>query len=883
MVLTSDYALAYLAYEMAEGSARVVFPVPAETAPEEWKPGTDALGAMSSAAGILVGGEAEPPLWVRQLEAKSVPVFVVGEDLLFHRLGYDPHSAAQLIDPIRNTLVSLVSGAERKESIAKGAAELRATLTSQVDEWHRLSGVFPRTKPLLALGDPAITPWAETYGISVLSARSPQELETSLRDPDSTRRVLAESSPSTYHENRLDALNAELRLLESARSKPAEGDYLDLLARNFALIRSCGEGTPLATLSPSAKNARTGSSTGDSKALGDGSFHGTVQPFLDRYCLECHDGVTAEGEINFENHTDLAREVQRPDFWEHVADLIEMGEMPPRKETRQPSRKQREQVITWAEALAHRWESGAMGEDPGRTTIRRLNKVEYNYTIRDLFGLVLRPADNFPEDSGGEAGFDNNADALFLPPLLMENYIEAAGLIVEAVYRNPGARARYLFEAPDGQQGPKVQARKILQYWATRAYRRPVGKSELDRLVTIFERELPKKKRFDLAMKMPLVAILISPRFLYRPEREKDAKGPYRVDDYDLANRLSYFLWSSMPDDRLFELAGTGKLKEPAVFEGEVIRLLNDPKAKALSMHFAGQWFGWEELRSRVDPDTRKFPEFTFRMRVLMYQESSSYFESLVRENGNLLDLIDSDYVFVNEDLARHYGIPGVTGTEIRKVASNSSHRGGVLGMASVLTATSLPLRTSPAIRGSWVLTEVLGTPTPAPPMNVPQLPEDDRAIEEATFRKSLEAHRENPNCRACHERIDPLGFGLENFDAIGRWRTQQNGNTLDTVGVLPDGTRFSNPADLKKILLDQKELFAHNAARKTLTYALARELTPYDRPTVKAIAEELIASNFQTHTLFLEVAKSYPFRHRRNGDYQPRARLTGDPLAKAE
>ena len=384
-------------------------------------------------------------------------------------------------------------------------------------------------------------------------------------------------------------------------------------------------------------------------------------------------------------------------------------------------------------------------------------------------------------------------------------------------------------------------------------------------------------------MKMPLVAILISPRFLYRPETEKNVRGPYEVDDYDLANRLSYFLWSSMPDDRLFELAASGKLRDPEVFEGEVIRMLGDAKAKSLSMHFAGQWFGWEELRSRVDPDTRKFPEFTFRMRVLMYQESSSFFEHLVRENGSLLDLIDSDYVFVNEDLARHYGIPGVAGPEIRKVASNSPHRGGVLGMASVLTATSLPLRTSPAIRGSWVLTEVLGTPTPAPPMNVPQLPEDDRAIEEATFRKSLEAHRENPNCRACHERIDPLGFGLENFDAIGRWREQQNGHPLDTAGVLPDGTRFASPADLKKILLDQKALFAHNAARKTLTYALARELTPYDRPTVEAIARTLVENDFQTHTLFVEVAKSYPFQHRRNGDYRPQPSVTGDPLARAE
>ena len=261
---------------------------------------------------------------------------------------------------------------------------------------------------------------------------------------------------------------------------------------------------------------------------------------------------------------------------------------------------------------------------------------------------------------------------------------------------------------------------------------------------------------------------------------------------------------------------------------------------------------------------------FTFELRVSMYQESSAFFDYLLQNNRSVLELIDSDYAFLNDRLARLYGIPGVTGPQIRKVQLTDKNRGGVLGMGSVLAATSLPLRSSPAKRGDWVLTEILGTPPPEPPMNVAQLPEDDRNLEFKTFRETLEAHREDPSCAGCHAAIDPIGFGLENFDSIGRWRTTQNGATINTSGELPDGRKFQSPAELRAILLEEKDLFVRNMAEKVLAYALGRELTPYDRPIIAKISKKVAEDDYQIHRMFLEVVQSYPFLNRRSDSYKP-------------
>ena len=600
-------------------------------------------------------------------------------------------------------------------------------------------------------------------------------------------------------------------------------------------------------------------------------FDKVIHPLLNRYCIDCHDGVSEEGGVNMERFGSEREALSDPDMWELAADLLEMGEMPPRNKRRQPTAGERKQIIAWINTVSERWDAGALGRDPGRTTIRRLNKNEYNYTVRDLFGFQIRPADDFPEDGGGEAGFDNNADALFLPPLLMENYVESAGVIVHAVYRNQALYTKYLFAFPAGEVKPDEAARQVLSRWASKAYRRPAGQGEVERLVKIFRLGIEKKKQnYREAMKLPLLAILISPNFLYRAENIRPGKEVYRVDDFDLASRLSYFIWSSMPDSELFTLAGEGRLGEPEVLQAQVKRMLGDEKAKSLSMHFAGQWFKWEELRSRTNPDREKFPVFDFELRVSLYRESSLFFENMVRENRSILDLIDSDYTYLNPRLGRHYGIEGVSGSGFRKVALKDPNRGGVIGMGSVLSATSLPLRTSPSVRGAYVLTELLGTPPPSPPMDVPQLPEDDRQLKAASFRQELIDHRFIPACKACHERIDPIGFGLENFDAIGRWRTSHNGRPLDTSGELPDGTSFSSPESLKKILMGKRDLFTRNMVEKTLSYALGRELSPYDRQTVKAITNKVIAGSFKAHVLFSEVVGSFPFLHCRGDSYAP-------------
>lgn len=642
--------------------------------------------------------------------------------------------------------------------------------------------------------------------------------------------------------------------LPTARIRPQSGDFFTVLEANRVDLQG-----RIDTVEAEARDEANRP-----------YYEAAIVPLIDRYCIECHDSDTEEGEVNFDHFLTTVEAKMNPDLWDSVRAQLELGQMPPHKREERPDEKEQATMLAFIDDLITSWDEGEMGSDPGRTTIRRLNKNEYNYTIRDLFGLRLRPADEFPEDGGGEAGFDNNADALFLPSLLMENYTEAAGEVVQAVYSTFVARERYLFVRPGPELKENAAARMILNRWASQAWRRPVPKSELERLVSLFQGQRAKKRSFDDSMKAPLLAILLSPNFLYRTEVEKPSDEAYLVDHFSFASRLSYFLWSSMPDKELFKLAAEKRLNDPETIRRQVDRMLADSKSDALAMHFAGQWFGWELLRSRANPDTKRYPEFTFDLRIAMYKESSEYFKYLIASNGSAYSLLDSDFTFLNDTLARHYGIQGVVGREFRKVSLTDRNRGGVLGMGSVLTATSLPLRSSPAARGSYVLEQILGTPPPNPPMDVEQLPDDDRELKNQTFREALVEHRENESCRSCHELIDPIGFGLESFDAIGRFRTSQNGQPLDVAGTMPDGTKFSSPAQMKASLMKDRELFARNMVSKMLSYALGRELTPYDRQVIEEITKEVVAENGNLRTAFSRVALSYPFRYRRSDNFQP-------------
>ncbi|WP_386819813.1 DUF1592 domain-containing protein [Luteolibacter algae] len=595
---------------------------------------------------------------------------------------------------------------------------------------------------------------------------------------------------------------------------------------------------------------------------GELDFKEDIIPILENYCTECHNPDDDEGSLNLEAFLDPAEAIMYPEIWDRVAKNVKLDVMPPVKRKDRPELHERALLVGWARQMDLLWDNGKMGTNPGRTTLRRLNKNEYNYTIRDLFGLKIRPADNFPEESSGEAGFDNDADALFLPALLMENYFEAAAKVADAILSSNTLRQTYLMNAISNEEG----ARKVFTFWAPRIYRRHVADGEIDRLVEVYKKSRDGGKTHQKSMRDPLVMMLVSPSFLYRSELAIDGGGKVvGLSDFELANRLSYFLWASMPDQELFKLADTGKLSDPEILEQQVIRMLKDDKSRALSMHLGGQWLGWEKLRSSANPDEGKFPMFDFQLRVDMYRESYIFFDNLLQENGSIFNLIDADYGFLNERLAKHYGIDGVEGSEFRKVKFNDPNRGGILGMGSVLVATSMPMRTAPSVRGAFVLDSLLGDPPPSPPMDVEQLPPNDTGLPAGTFREALDEHRDNPSCRACHALIDPLGFGLENYDAIGRWRTTQAGAPLDTSGNMPDGEEFNGPAELKKLLLREKEQFTRNMVGKFVSYALGRELTAYDRPVTKHITDKVLANDGSIQTLVLEVVKSHPFLNRSN------------------
>jgi hypothetical protein len=353
------------------------------------------------------------------------------------------------------------------------------------------------------------------------------------------------------------------------------------------------------------------------------------------------------------------------------------------------------------------------------------------------------------------------------------------------------------------------------------------------------------------------------------PGQEK----PYALSGYELATRLSYFIWASMPDAELLALAGEGRLTDPAQLEAQVLRMLADPKSRAFSEDFASQWLRTRELRTWVAPAPEKFPQFTADLRDAFYREPVEFFSGLIRGNGTLIDLLQSDYTYANETLARFYGIEGVRGPDFRRVRLQNPNRGGVLGMGGVLTLTSYARRTSPVLRGKWVMEEILGSPPPPPPPFVnTQKVSSEKAKDGLTFRQRLERHREDPRCAGCHARMDPLGFGLENFDPIGAWRERNLNAPVDAGGQLVSGEKFTGPAELKNLLLDRKDTFVRTLTEKLLAYALGRGLEAADWITVREISAAVAADHYRIQRLILEVTRSYPFLYRRPAMPQPLA-----------
>jgi mono/diheme cytochrome c family protein len=728
-------------------------------------------------------------------------------------------------------------------------------------------------------------------------------------------------------------------------------------------------------------------------------YQSTVSPFLNRHCVMCHSTKAKAANLDLERFKDPAAALAERDVWEGVAKRVKSGQMPP-PGVPKPSPESAQAVVSWAMSHVEAIDRTRKVE-PGRVTARRLNRAEYNNTIRDLFAISFRPADDFPLDDSGH-GFDNIGDVLSLSPVLLEKYMQAADKIVKAalvtgpppkpvmekfdadkvgepkelpadpegerLIRTHSLLVRYPFprdgeyelrvfvrgrgatgsppsplalfvggklaeviKVQSGQntkrnfdvrikatagmasvgaawvypgppypgfakddngvdytmmvetielRGPYIDAaaglpeshrrvfictehdnacaQKILRNFASKAWRRPVTDAELARLMRFVELAAREGDTFENGIQLAVKAMLVSPQFLFRAEPEAGARA---LNGYELASRLSYFLWSTMPDDALFAAAADGSLTRPDVLAGQLRRMLADPKANALATNFAGQWLELRNLDS-VSPDPERFPEWDADLREAMRRETLLFFSALLTEDRSILDLLDGKFSFLNERLARHYGIPDVTGRNFRRVELDGAQRSGVLTQASVLTVTSYPTRTSPVQRGLWVLENFLASPPPPPPADVPQL-DEAKIGTEMTLRQQLERHRADPNCAVCHTKMDALGFGLENYNPVGAWRSNDGKFPIDSKGALPGGRSFTNSAELKTILRGDAEAFTECLTEKMLTYALGRGLEASDKPVVRVIAKRVAADQYKISTLIREIALSAPFRER--------------------
>lgn len=742
------------------------------------------------------------------------------------------------------------------------------------------------------------------------------------------------------------------------------------------------------------------------------SYRTQIAPLVKKFCHECHGAKQREGELALHKYTSEAAVIQDAKTWEKVLEMIQAGAMPP-EDKPQPSPAERELLVRWLDhKLFHKDCDEA--SDPGRVTIRRLNRAEYNNTIRDLLGLDTNPAQDFPSDDVGE-GFDNIGDVLSLPPLLLEKYVAAAERLASqaiqmadpakaprqrqaedrlhveegsvslrgsGVYtfasngslrgefnaprageyvvriragarqagkeparmeikldgeklatidvkasrdamqnheqpvrlekgkhtisvafindyyeeqtkadRNlylefvelvgpldrqpaelPWAHRHYVVSYPGHDRSVKQAAEECLRPLIQHAFRRPATKDEVARFAGLAEFAVAQGERYERGLQVALAGVLVSPHFLFRIERDPNPNDPGRTHElgqYELATRLSYFLWSTMPDETLFALAAKGKLNQEGVLREQVRRMLADAKSGELVENFGGQWLNLRSLEE-ISPDPEQFRGFDAALREDMRQETERFFAAVMREDRSIMDFIDGDFTFVNERLARHYGIKGIRGNQFQRVSLKGQPRAGVMTQASILTLTSNPSRTSPVKRGKWIMENILGTPPPEPPANVPDFEVVRQGRPNASLREQMEIHREDPGCASCHRQMDALGFGFENFDAIGRWRDKEGKLKIDPSGELPGGEKFQGPLDLVKILSQRQAEFSRSLASRMLVYALGRGLLPPDRCAVDKIAETLAKDNDRFSTLVTEIVLSEPFRKRRGEGANP-------------
>ena len=632
-----------------------------------------------------------------------------------------------------------------------------------------------------------------------------------------------------------------------------------------------------------------------------------LEPLFAENCAACHGPETQTAGINL---TSLIREaplVTNLETWRRVIRALEVGKMPP-PGAPQPTVAVRARMLDLLQNDIENFDFSTI-DNPGFELMRRLTHTEYDNTIRDLFGVRLDVTDRFPTELIGNSGFENSSNTLFLQSSLMERYIGAAQTIVDlALPVEPitavhfKTRELIYIKTPDSFFTEKEASETVLSNFLGKAYRRPLIDEELLAATQQFTLARSSGLSYESSIKQVIQAALISPKFLLRVESGSESLGSYQVNEWELASRLSYFLWATMPDKELFDLAAEGRLSDPIVMEQQVSRMLRDEKANTLGDVFAAQWLGFHNVGTRIWLDPIDNPWCTDTLMTAMRDETSMFFMSLVRDNLPIRTLIDADFTYVNEELAATlYDIEDVVGDHMRRIEVSDPNRGGILGHASILALTSNYTTTSPVKRGVYVLDTILGTPPPEPPPNVGVLSQELQEMREMSFREKVEMHSSNEYCRGCHSRIDPIGFSMENFSFFGQWRDtydfrvrvdseeeadesimintesspepvtihfKTTKRRISSQGSLPDGEDFDGPSGLKQALLkDRYEDLVRQVVSRMLSYSLGRQLEYYDEPAVRSIIAALEEGEFRFQTLIQKVVASYPFRYKKNPD----------------
>jgi len=605
-------------------------------------------------------------------------------------------------------------------------------------------------------------------------------------------------------------------------------------------------------------------------------FQYRVRPILASSCAGCHNAARQVGGVDLTAVGEPATAFRQRRLWRRVAAQVEAGTMPP-KGSRELSSAERTALLSWTRLAAEYLDpKDPANGDPGPSILRRLTVTEYNRTVKDLLRIDYDANREVGlSDADVPNGFDNLAAALTLSPALLDKYLLSADRILDRVFKERRAREALLTPRPENGLAARDAARQLLQRIARRAYRRPLREVDLERLLKMYDLGAAEAGTgslagatgpFETGVRAALKPVLVSPYFLFRVEANQPAAQPSRVTDHELATRLAYFLWATMPDETLAALADQGRLSEPAVLDEQVRRMLKDPKAKMLTDGFARQWLQLDKLRA-ARPSTEFFPAYTGNLRRAMYDETTTFFDTIREEDRSVLELLDSDYTYVNAELAKHYGIPGVDGDRVKRVELKPEyHRGGLLGMGSVLSMTSHTFRTSPTLRGKYVLEVLLGTPPPPPPPNAAGMLKEERGKEPKSFREQLAQHAGNPSCSGCHRKLDPLGFAMENFDAVGAWRESTPERPLDPSGELPTGEKFSGISELKQVVLQRKEQYVRNLTGQLLSYALGRELQDSDEWTIRQVAADTAKDGYRFSTLTAGIVRSVLFQYRRGG-----------------